>query len=138
MRRRRVLSVVAVGLVAACGRHRPVSQFPNPAGAHRFEILAVADSTFAFLTGDAPWVRAGLAGISVDPQRRDALVARFVVQRRIGDTATALVTGQTGHLTPSYVALLEPPRVGMVRQRGFWIGLLTGGAAGAATAILAR
>jgi hypothetical protein len=119
--------------VAACASST-YARLPDPASARRFEIVAVGDSTFDFLVGGARWVRTGVVGIAVDPRRRDALVARFVVQRRAGNRAVALVTGQTANVTPGHVALLSPAKRGVLAQRAFWVGLLAGGAAGAAAA----
>lgn len=132
------LGAVAVALATgACATPR-VAGVRDPAGARRFEILAVGDSTFSFLAAGAPWVRAGIPGIAVDPRRRDALVARFAVTARVADTATALVTGQTAHVAGFHVALLEAPRPRMSRRQAFWLGVLTGGAFGAAAVTVAR
>ena len=90
-------------------------------GAYRFEITAAGDSTISFHVNEAPWVRAGLAGIAVDPARHDALIARFSVLRVEGTLATAVVTGQTGKLSTSYVALLVPPSRKWYEQPAVWI-----------------
>ena len=133
----RILSIVAASCAAlgACAPPR-VTGIPDPAGARRFEIIDAGDSTFKFLASGAPWVRAGDVGVAVDPRRRDGLVARFVVQRRLADTATALITGQTSRVATTHVALLNAPRTRPLRQRTFWLGALAGaligGAAGAA------
>jgi hypothetical protein len=122
---------------AACAPRRVV-QTPDHAGAHRFEILDVGDSTFRFLVVGRPWVRPGVVGIAVDPRRRDALVARFVVQQRVADTASALVTGQTARVTPMHVALLDPPRQRFGARDAFWLGVLSGGVVGTAVTLLMR
>lgn len=111
---------------------------PDPAGAHRFEISAVADSTFDFPIADQKWVRVGAVGIAVDPGRRDELVARFLVSRVAGDTAEALVTGQARRVTDAHVALLSPPRVAATRRPSFWAGFFGGAALGAAIAVVVR
>ena len=96
----------------------------------RFEIAGVADSTFSFAIGEHDWVKAGQEGIVVDPRRRDALVARFRIQRVQSGMATALVTGQTTALSREHAALVERPAPPFYRQRSFWAGLVLGGVAG--------
>lgn len=135
---RAAIGAVAVGTaLAACAPPR-VTGVRDPAGARRFEILDAADSTFKFVVTGTKWIRAGQAGIAVDPRRRDALVAQFVVQRRVADTATALITGQTARVAPQHVVLIDPPRTRLVRRRDFWMGVLTGGLLGAGAALTAR
>ena len=117
----------------------------DPSTALRFEIVAVGDTTFDFLTPRAPWIRAGVRGNVVDPRRRDALVARFRVAGVRADTATAVVTGQTARVVVEHVVLLprpaEPPPppvvVREVRTR-LWPSLLVGGAFGFALGLLLR
>ena len=104
--------------------------------AQRFEIVAVGDSTFDLLIGDAAWVRSGQQGIAVDPRRRDALVARFALLSIAGDTARALVTGQTQRVSTDHVALLVRPPVAAVRQRAYWQGVTAGGLVGAAIGVV--
>jgi hypothetical protein len=118
----------------------------DPATAQRFEIVAVGDSTLTFLARRASWVDSGRYGIAVDPRRRDLLVARFEVLARQGDSATAVVTGQTQRVTPDHVALLERPAepdtvtvVRVVRPRArFWEGVLTGSAVGVLLGLVLR
>lgn len=124
-------------VASACGPHR-TGVVTDPAGAHRFEITRVADSTFDFAIVGQRWVRVGTVGIAVDPRRRDALVARFLVSRVEGDTAEAVVTGQTTRVTDAHVALLDRPRVGPARRPSFWAGFFGGAALGAAIAIVTR
>ena len=100
--------------------------------AYRFPITAVGDSTFSFEVANNHWVKKGLRGIAVDPQRRDALVARFKVLSVNGGTATALVTGQTTRLSPEHAALIERQPPPFYRRRSFWLGVVVGGAIGAA------
>lgn len=90
-------------------------------GAYRFEITAVGDSTISFRVADAPWVKPGLKGIAVDPARRDELIARFSVLRVEGTLATAVVTGQTGKMSTSYMALLSPPHKRWYQEPAVWI-----------------
>jgi hypothetical protein len=109
--------------------------------AARFEIVAVGDTTFAFLTPRAAWVTPGAYGIVVDPRRRDALVARFLVLGQHSDTATALITGQTNPLVTDHVALLsrppEPPTVlRRIEQRRFWAGAVVGAIFGVIAGLL--
>lgn len=113
-----------------------------PSGAHaqetayRFEIAKVGDSTIVLSTGHHDWVRAKQKGIAVDPMRRDALVARFVIVRvdRASSSAVAVVTGQTTQLTANHVALITRPGKHWYAQPTFWIGALLGGAIGAIAA----
>lgn len=110
-----------------------------PAGAQesavRFEISTVADSTFEFPAGRYAWVAPGIRGIAVDPRRRDALVARFRVMKVADGVATALITGETTHVTTLHVALLEEPRPRFYKRSLFWggaaLGALLGFVAGA-------
>ncbi|GJG88544.1 hypothetical protein tb265_37250 [Gemmatimonadetes bacterium T265] len=104
----------------------------------RYEIVAVDDTTFTILIGAERWVRRGTTGIAVDPRRRDALVARFRVISRLGDSAVALVTGQTTRVEPTHVALMRAPVLGTLRQKAFWAGLFVGLAAGFGTGLLVR
>jgi hypothetical protein len=136
----RLLVLAAAGcaaLSAGCAPIR-VRGVPDPAGARRFEILDVRDSTFRFVLGGTRWVRAGADGITVDPQRRDALVARFVVQGRVADTATAVITGQTTRVTSTHVALLDAPPPRVARKELFWLGALAGGVVGVAAGLSVR
>lgn len=101
------------------------------ASATRFEIVAVGDTTFTFRVGEPQdWVRRGMSGIAVDPRRRDVLIARFRVTSVRGDSATALITGQTTVVETEHVALLTRPETPWYRRRSFWIGLVAGGAIG--------
>jgi hypothetical protein len=140
-RRGRRFSRFVVGavvlLAAGCARHHTAS-LPDPAAARRFAIRLVADSTFDFLTDGAKWVRPGAEGIAVDPRQRDLLVARFFVTRVNGDTAVALVTGQTTRVADVHVALLAPPHPGPVHRPSFWAGFFGGAVLGAVIAIIAR
>jgi hypothetical protein len=87
---------------------RPGGALPDPSTAVRFEIVAVGDSTFAFLAPNATWLSVGSSGIAVDPRRRDILVARFRLIAMRADTGTALVTGQTTRLVTEHVAPWAP------------------------------
>jgi len=115
----------------------------DPSSAVRFEIVAVGDTTFAFLAPRADWLRPQMRGIVVDPRRRDVLIARFVVLDARGDSATALVTGQTTRVVADHVALLSkpplPPRViSRVERRRFWSGAAIGGLFGLIAGLLVR
>jgi hypothetical protein len=118
-----------LALAEGCAPIR-VRGVPDPAAARRFEILDARDSTFRFLLGGTRWVRAGADGITVDPQRRDVLVARFIVRGRVADTATAVITGQTTRVTNTHVALLDAPPPRVTRKAAFWLGALAGGVFG--------
>jgi hypothetical protein len=102
----------------------------------RCPISSVGDTTLAFKTGSAKWIKSGQTGSAVDPRRRDALVARFrIVSVSAGDV-TAVITGQTTAVSTDHVALLaEPPR-SWVRSKPFWLGLVLGAALGAVGASL--
>ncbi len=104
----------------------------------RFDVVAVQDTTFTILIGTARWIRRGTTGVAVDPKRRDALVARFRVLSRDGDSATALITGQTTRVSPTHVALVREPASGPLGQGVFWGGVLLGLAAGVGAAVLIR
>ena len=116
-----LITMCAVALVPRAGAQE---------SAVRFEISGVADSTFSFMVGRHTWVQAGQRGIVVDPRRRDALVARFRIQRVQSGLATAVVTGQTTALSRDHAALVEQPSRPFFRQPTFWIGLLVGGLGG--------
>ena len=91
-------------------------------GAYRFNIASAGDSTFSFPLSRDSWVKKGMHGIAVDPARHDALIARFVVTRVKGDSAVALVTGQTTRMTTDFVALLERPSKPWYLRPTFWLG----------------
>lgn len=104
----------------------------------RFDVVGVQDTTLTILIGPDRWIHRGTVGIAVDPKRRDAFVARFRVLARVGDSAIALVTGQTTRVDPSQVALIREPTPGLLRQQVFWAGLFLGIAAGAGGLLLIR
>ncbi|HEY0780397.1 MAG TPA: hypothetical protein VGD56_20745 [Gemmatirosa sp.] len=110
---------------------------PNPQQ-RRFDVVAVEDTTFTILIGADRWVRPGTVGVAVDPKRRDALVAKFRVLSRLGDSATALITGQTTRVSTTDVALIREPVRGPLRQTVFWGGMFVGLAIGAGTALVIR
>lgn len=115
---------------------------PDPSTAVRFEIVAAGDSTFQLLARDPSWLRDGMTGIVVDPRRRDVLVARFTLLALHGDTADALVTGQTMRVSTDHVALIarpvvvQAPIVRRIERRRFWTGAIVGGALGLIFGIL--
>ena len=109
---------------------------PAPDGERRFAIVAVTDSTVTLLAPRERWMRQGTYGIAVDPRQRDALVGRLRVLARLGDSAVALVTGQTTRMTTDYVAIFRRPLTPTLRQRVFWGGLFTGLAAGVGAVLL--
>lgn len=110
---------------------------PDPR-VRRFEVVAAEDTTITILVGSGRWVRRGTVGIAVDPRRRDALVARFRVLAREGDSATALVTAQTTPVSTSLVALMREPIPAVLQQDAFWAGLFFGVGAGIAAALIVR
>ncbi len=139
--RRAMIGVVSLALVAC---HRgPATPMPQavariPRDAARFEIDAVDDSTARFRPKEASWVRTGMTAYAVDPINRDVLVARLRVTEEDGTTATALVTSQVTRVTTSHFLLVVRPAVPWWRARSFWVGAITGTAAGAVTAVLTR
>ncbi|HEU4640950.1 MAG TPA: hypothetical protein VFS44_00755 [Gemmatimonadaceae bacterium] len=126
---RPVLSIVAALLLALAGARPARAQ----ESAYRFEIAKVGDSTFTFTCPAAThgWVKPGMVGIAVDPERRDALVARFRILRVRDGNATALVTGATTRVSDRHVALLERPAPPFYRRGSFWLGTVLGAAVGA-------
>jgi hypothetical protein len=122
---------------------RPGGALPDPSTAVRFEIVAVGDSTFAFLAPNATWLSVGSSGIAVDPRRRDILVARFRLIAMKADTGTALVTGQTTRLVTEHVALISrpppPPLVlRRIERRRFWAGAAVGAVFGVVAGLLVQ
>lgn len=113
--------------------------FAAPADAQyrgvRFEITRVGDSTFAFSIGKEKWIKAGTTGITVDPKRRDALVARFRVTGVATGEGLALVTGQTTNVRTEHVVVMEQPAPSWFRQRLFWWGVVAGSAVGGSLAL---
>lgn len=99
-----------------------------PRNASRFELRALSDSTVAFTPAEATWVRRGMSGIAVDPAQGDALVARLRVTAIAGDSAIAIVTGQTTRVSEGQVILLVPPRLRWWQQKLFWYGAAAGAA----------
>jgi hypothetical protein len=95
-------------------------------GAYRFNIANAGDSTFSFPLSRNDWVKKGMHGITVDPARDDALIARFVVTRVTRDSAVALVTGQTTRMTTDFVALRERPVKPWYLRPTFWLGGVLG------------
>jgi hypothetical protein len=127
----RPLAALSLVLVCACACAPPLAA---QADAYRFEITSAGDSLFSFPTREQQWIRVGLRGIAVDPTRHDALVARFEIVRVDHGWATALITGQTTHVTSEHVALLQRPPTPWWKQRTFWLGTLLGAAIGAVVA----
>lgn len=96
----------------------------------RFEIVAPTDTTFTFVLGDARWVKKGMAGTVVDPRQRDALVARFTVDRIDERMARAIITRTTTGITVFHAALLRVPKKSWWRDKFLWIGTAVGLAIG--------
>ena len=124
---RRLRWIAGLLLVAVGARMAP-GQIPRD-GSVRFEVREVADSTFDFDGGARRWIKPGQRGIAVDPRRRDVLVARFEVLSVDDGKVTALITGQTSHVSTDHVAILQPPAPPWYRARLFWIGTAAGLAA---------
>jgi hypothetical protein len=142
--RRLVLLGVLVGMLAGCSAvssrlapstgAEPPQRYPR--NAFRFELRALSDSTVAFTPAEATWVRSGMVGIAVDPAQGDALVARLRIMSVYGDSAVAVVTGQTTRVSAGQVILLVPPKTVWWRQRAFWYGAASGAVAVASVALL--
>lgn len=109
-----------------------------PRDAARFEIDSVTDSTATFRVREARWVRTGLPSYVVDPQQRDALVARLRVIRRDSATATALVTGQVTRVKPEHFLLVVRPEERWWHERRFWMGTLVGTIIGVGSMVVGR
>ena len=92
----------------------------------RLTIMEVSDSTFSFNASNLRWIKPGERGIAVDPQRRDALVARFDVLRVENGRAIGLITGATTELTTDHVVLLEVPVRPWYHNPLFWAGAMAG------------
>jgi len=141
-RARRVVLGAALVLLSGCSavsarlvpsvENEPPLRYPR--NASRFELRALSDSTVAFTPAEARWVRSGMSGIAVDPTQGDALVARLRITSVSGDSAIAIVTGQTTRIAEGQVLLLVPPTSRWWRQGLFWYGA----AAGAALVSLAQ
>ena len=101
----------------------------------RFQIESVGDSTFTFEVGGQRWVAPEQRGIAVDPRRRDALIARFVVWHVEEGLATALITGETTRVTEQHVALITVPRQTWWKSSAFWRGTILGAVAGLAAGL---
>ena len=148
MRRTCALLTAALAL-AGCNVRRPWSSsraatasgpaLPRiPRDAARFEIDSVTDSTATFRVREARWVRTGLQSYVVDPQQRDALVARLRVIRRDSATATALVTGQVRGVKQEHFLLVVRPEQRWWHERRFWVGTLVGAIIGAGSMAAVR
>lgn len=133
-----MFALAAAALVSASPARGEVARQLDDAadGERRFTIVAVTDSTVTLLAPRERWMRRGTYGIAVDPRQRDALVGRLRVLARAGDSAVALVTGQTTRMTTDYVAIFRRPATPMLRQQAFWGGLFAGLAAGVGAVLL--
>ncbi|GAB1341223.1 hypothetical protein MASR1M101_03500 [Gemmatimonas sp.] len=109
-----------------------------PRDAARFEIDSVTDSTATFRVREAQWVRPGLQSYVVDPQQRDALVARLRLIARDSANATALVTGQVARVKVDHFLLVVRPTSRWWQSRTFWAGTLLGASVGAGGVLVAR
>lgn len=110
--------------LAPSASSEPPQRYPRDAS--RFELRALSDSTVAFTPAEATWVRSGMSGIAVDPAQGDALVARLRIVALAGDSAIAIVTGQTKRVAEGQVMLLVPPPQRWWRQGLFWYGAAAG------------
>jgi hypothetical protein len=71
-------------------------------------------------------VRPTSKGIVVDPRRRDALVAEFLVLRVDTGLVTAVITGQTTRVATEHIAVLSEPAKPWWRSITFWGGTVFG------------
>lgn len=147
--RRAIVVLVAALVLTGChrlsswrGSARTSSATPLlpriPRDAARFEIDSVTDSTATFRFREAQWVRPGLQSYVVDPQQRDALVARLRVIARDSANATALVTGQVATVKADHFLLVVRPASRWWQGRTFWLGTLVGATVGAGGVLIAR
>lgn len=125
--------VVLLGATAAACRSAPPVRasvqpvLPRiPRDAPRFEIDSVTDSTAMFRVREARWIRPGQSTYVVDPQQRDALVARLRIISRDSLTATALITSQVARVKVEHFLLVVRPPTPWWRSRHFWLGALSG------------
>ena len=109
-----------------------------PRDAARFEIEVVDDSTAVIRVEEARWVRRGLAAYAVDPQRRDALVARLSVIALDSTTARLLVTSQVTRVTTEHFLLVPRPATPWWRSRVVWTSMVAGALAGISGTLLVR
>ncbi|HJU90217.1 MAG TPA: hypothetical protein VJ672_12530 [Gemmatimonadaceae bacterium] len=127
--RRAVLASLFVLVAAFAG---PVAAQSVPV---RFEVSAVTDDSLVTIalssSRDAKWIRPGVDGIIVDPQRRDALVASFRVLAVTPAEASGVVTGQTTRVTTGNIAILNRPSPAWYARAAFWAGLVLGAIGGA-------
>jgi hypothetical protein len=136
MSRRRAVTLLALGALAFGARGARAQGAMERAV--RFDLTVVDDSTFTFDVERRGWIKPGARGITVDPRRRDVLVARFRVLEVANGTAVALVTGQTTRLTDEHVAVLRAPPRKWYRTRDFWVGAAAGALAGVAGALASK
>jgi hypothetical protein len=140
--RRAIVVLGAAAVLTGCHRLPPWRRAPAaasvtptlpriPRDAARFEIDSVTDSTATFRVREARWVRPGLQSYVVDPQQRDALVARLRVISRNSESATALVTGQVMRVKAEHFLLVVRPEPRWWKSRTFWAGALAGATLGA-------
>jgi hypothetical protein len=138
---RQLLLVAAGGLLAACTSRSPKAPAAElsarlPRDASRFSLVALSDSTVSFRPEEARWIVPSLRGIAVDPVQGDVLVARVVVTHMHGDSAIAMVTGQTTRVATGQVLLFVPPARRSWQQRAFWHGAALSSGVFAAVGIL--
>jgi hypothetical protein len=109
-----------------------------PRDAPRFEIDSVTDSTAMFRVQEARWIRPGQSTYVVDPQQRDALVARLRIISRDSLSATALVTSQVARVKAEHFLLVVRPPTPWWRTRHVWFGTLGGATVAIGGALLIR
>lgn len=138
----RIGTLLAVAAAMACRGAPPPRSAIQPAlpriprDAPRFEIDSITDSTATFRIQEARWIRRGMASYAVDPQQRDALVARLRIIARDSLTGTALITSQVARVRPDHFLLVIRPAVPWYRSRVFWAGAVSGISTGAIAAVL--
>jgi hypothetical protein len=140
----RIAAPLLIVAVAACHRAPPARASLQPVlpriprDAPRFEIDSVTDSTAVFRVQEARWIRPGQATYVVDPQQRDALVARLRIVSRDSLTATALIISQVARVKPEHFLLVVRPPTPWWRSNRFWGGVVSGAVVGAGSVLVAR
>jgi hypothetical protein len=126
-----VRTAIVVMLLASCHRgavnsEESTSNAPIPRDAARFSISTTNDTMVVFRPLEARWLRVGMRGHAVDPQQRDALIARLTIVSIDTGSVVAKITGQVSQVSATHVVLMVRPRVSWWHDSHFWLGAVTG------------